>query len=49
MTSRNMVRCRKCPFFIENEKSVYICSEYENGDVDVDDISNKDCPLNDDY
>lgn len=46
MTTYEMTRCKKCSYLIEDEDGNWICGcEHE----DIHDISDEDCPVNNEY
>lgn len=45
MTTRNMVRCRKCPKLAENDDGTWVCTGCADNVVrPVDEIGDEDCP-----
>lgn len=47
MTTKEMIRCKKCSLLVINDKGELICGE---DNVDIHEMSDEDCPVeNDDY
>ena len=46
MTTPEMIRCKKCSNLIIKDDGTWICKEIE---MDINDIPDDECPLNNDY
>ena len=46
MTTREMIRCKKCPYLKLDDRSIWICTEKEE---EIHKIKDEECPLESEY
>ena len=46
MTTKEMIRCKDCAYLVENSDGKWYCEDYGK---EIHEISNEDCPLDEEY